>query len=406
MRQPVLTLFYQFNPWQSSIGGIQSVIKYFIKYAPDEFRVRLVGIGKPGSSIGTWQKADYAGKEIDFMPLVAIEDDDVRNIIPTSVKYTIALFGRNLSSDFMHFHRLEPILSALNWSGVKTLFVHNDIQQLISASNKNAILWKYFPAGYFALENIAVKKFSQIYVCNTESLKFYQQRYAEIAERIEYIKNAVDFDFFYPLTSEEKEEKRKYFAQQHGLSEDTHFILFAGRLHPQKDPILLIRSFATLKTDNVHLLIAGNGELAEEVQTEIISLGLSQQVTMLGSVDRQKLAELYRISSVFVLTSIYEGLPIVVLEALACGTPIVTTKVGDIPNFLTANSGVITQARTPEAIANAIQKILAQPQNYSREACIRVARPYAARTIVENVFEQMWQHWSHQNSSSVSIARI
>nr|WP_319423438.1 glycosyltransferase family 4 protein [Pleurocapsa sp. FMAR1] len=340
------------------------------------------------------------------MPLIAIENDDVRGLIPTSVKYTTALLGRNLASDFMHFHRLEPMITALNWSGEKTLFVHNDIQKQISDSHKNAILWKYFPAGYFAVENMAFKKCSQIYVVNIESFKFYQQRYSEIADRIKYITNAVDLDFFNPLTSQQKQEKRKHFAKQQGLSENTQFILFAGRLHPQKDPILLIRSFAALKTDNVHLLIAGNGELAEEVQTEIDSLGLSQQVTMLGSVDRQKLATLYRISSAFILTSIYEGLPLAVLEALACGIPIVTTKAGDTPNFLTANSGVVTHDRTPEAIANAIQKILAQPQNYSREACIRVAQPYAARTIVENVFEQMWQHWSQQNSSlSVSMTQ-
>ena len=406
MRKPVLTLFYQFNPWQSSIGGIQSVIKYFIKYAPDEFRVRLVGTGKPGSSIGTWQSANYADKEIDFMPLIAIENDDVRGLIPTSVKYTTALLGRNLASDFMHFHRLEPMITALNWSGEKTLFVHNDIQKQISDSNKDAILWRHFPAGYFAVENRAFRKCSRIYVCNIESFKFYQQRYSEIAERIKYITNAVDLDFFYSLTSEEKEEKRKHFAQEQSLSENTQFILFAGRLHPQKDPILLIRSFAALKTDNVHLLIAGNGELAEEVQTEISSLELSQQVTMLGSVNRQKLAELYRISSAFILTSIYEGLPLTVLEALACGTPIVTTKAGDTPNFLTADSGVVTQARTPEAIANAIQKILAQPQKYSREACLRVAQPYAAKTVVGDIYQQMWQHWSQQNSSlSVSMTQ-
>ncbi|MDJ0589083.1 MAG: hypothetical protein QNJ72_03680 [Pleurocapsa sp. MO_226.B13] len=93
----------------------------------------------------------------------------------------------------MHFHRLEPTLSTLNWSGEKTLFVHNDIQQQISNSNhKNAILWKYFPAGYFALENVAIKKFSKIYVCNSESLKFYRQRYSKLADCIEYIKKQLE----------------------------------------------------------------------------------------------------------------------------------------------------------------------------------------------------------------------
>jgi len=405
MPKPVLTLFYQFNPWQSSIGGIQSVIKYFIKYAPDKFRVRLVGTGKPGSGIAKWQQKSYAGREIDFMPLIAIEDDDVRSLIPTSVKYTAALIGRDLSSDFMHFHRIEPTLGTMNWSGEKILFVHNDIQQQIADSqDKNAILWKYFPAGYFAMENLAVKQFSQIYVCNTESLKLYQERYVGMAEQIKYIRNAVDFDIFYPLTTEAKQKQRKEFARRRGLAENTHFILFAGRLHPQKDPILLIRSLAALKDDRAHLLIAGDGDLKNEVASEIEALGLSNRVTMLGSVERAKLAELYRLSSTFILTSVYEGLPIVVLEALASGIPIVTTKAGETPNFLTSDSGMVTPDRTPKAISNALQNILAHLEDYPLEACVRVTKPYAAKTIVENVYEQMWQSWEQKTPTITPIS--
>lgn len=405
MRKPILTFFYQFNPWQSSIGGIQSIIKDFIKYAPEEFQVRLVGTGKTTSSISKWQSKEYAGRKIRFMPLIAIKDDNIRGFIPTSIKYTAALFRRNLASDFMHFHRIEPSLMALGWKGEKTLFVHNDIkEQMSSSNNRNTILWKYFPASYYAMENVAIQQFDKIYVCNTESLNFYQQKYSAIAPRIAYLKNAVDDEVFYPLVLENKEAKRKQFARQRGLAEATRFVLFAGRLHPQKDPILLIRSFVKLKIPNIHLLIAGEGELAKEVRAEIASLGLSQRVTMLGIVERQKLAELYRLSSAFILTSVYEGLPIVVLEALACGTPIVTTKAGETPNFITFNSGVIARNRSSEAIAEALNRVLRYPENYSSEACVRVALPYVAKRVIREVYEQMWQRWERQNSSSISTS--
>ena len=405
IRKPVLTIFYQFNPWQSSIGGIQSVICSFIKYAPDNFQIRLVGTGGADSTIGEWSEKEYAGTSVLFMPVIRIEDDDVRRLIPTSVKYTQALLGKKLSSDFLHFHRIEPTLSTLKWQGNKTLFIHNDIQQQISAvSNKKAILWKYFPWAYYAFENIVIKQFSNIFVCNTKALKFYRQKYPDLANNINYLKNAVDDQIFFPPTPAEKQEQRREYALKKNLSADTQFVLFAGRLHPQKDPVLLVRSFAALNNPKYHLLIAGVGELAGEVEAEINSLELSDRITMLGAVERQKLAKLYRLSSAFILTSVYEGLPISVLEALASGTPVITTKAGETPNFLTSNSGVVTRNRSIEAIAQSLQQVLSNPQDFPIDACVEIAQPYAAKSIIKDVYNQMWQQWEASNSNFVSMS--
>jgi hypothetical protein len=167
MHKPILTIFYQFNPWHSTIGGIQTLINTFIKYAPNEFEVRLVGTGSNrNQKVGKWQEAELAGREISFLPLFTLENDNFRSPVPTTIKYTAALLGRSFTSDFMHFHRLEPSLAALNWQGEKTLFIHNDIHsQTKAAGDKNAILWRRFPAAYFALESLLVRQFSQVFSC-------------------------------------------------------------------------------------------------------------------------------------------------------------------------------------------------------------------------------------------------
>ncbi len=403
MRKPVLTIFYQFNPWYSSIGGIQTVIRTFIKYAPDEFEVRLVGTGEPKSPLGVWQDAELAGRAIQFMPLFALQDDNVRRLVPTTIKYTTALLGRCFSSDFLHFHRLEPSLAALNWSGDKTLFIHNDIEKQMSAATaNNGILWQRFPAAYFAIESLLVKQFTQIFSCNTSSAKFYQQRYPSLAQRVAFLKNAVDDQMFYPLEQHEREEQRKALARQLKLPEHTRFILFAGRLHPQKNPVLLIRSVAALNDPDIHLLMAGEGELADDVRAEIQRLGLSERVTMLGSVVQEKLVDLHRVSSVFVLTSVYEGLPITVLEALSCGTPVVTTNCGETPNLLSTESGIVCKDDTPEAIADALSQVLLHPDCYSSESCVRTVQPYSARTVVRDVYDQMLHRWQQRSLQSVN----
>jgi glycosyltransferase involved in cell wall biosynthesis len=289
----------------------------------------------------------------------------------------------------MHFHRLEPTLITRNWSGHKSFFIHNDIKkQMDSARGNKAILWQRFPAAYFALEGFSLQQFECIYSCNNESTKFYQQRYPHLADRVSYLKNTVDTEIFYPLAATEKEESRK--------------ILFAGRLHPQKDPLLLIDTLARLarqETLEAHLLIAGDGELSEKLRTVINNYGIEERVTMLGAIGQQQLADLHRLSSVFVLTSVFEGLPLTVLEALACGTPVVSTNCGETPKFLSADSGIICYQRTPEAIASAVEKILRDPHQYPTSACTQTAQPYEARTVVDRVYRNMLNIWEERINS-------
>jgi len=399
MSQPTLTMFYQFDPWGSSIGGIQTIIRLFIKYAHDEFNIRLVGIeDDPQATMGVWKEAEFEGKLIQFFSLFAVLDDNVRGLVPTTIKYTAALLGKDFSSDFVHFHRLEPTLASLKWSGDKTLFIHNDIRkQMTATESKKAILWRRFPGVYFALEKALVQQFDQIFSCNSESAIWYQQQYPMLADRVSFLKNIVDNEVFFPWSTEECDQSRRDLTQKLGIHKDSRFILFAGRLHPQKDPILLVRSLAALENSKVHLLIAGEGELRSEIQAEITQLGLTEQVTMLGPVAQGELSRLHRITDAFVLTSSYEGLPLVALEALACGTPVITTRCGETPNLLSVNSGIVVQERTPTAIAEAIRKILSNLSFYPPEACVRSAQPYEARAVINSVYEDMLKRWEQKS---------
>ncbi len=401
MRKPILTIFYQFNPWQSTIGGIQTLIRYYIKYAPPEFEIRLVGTGADSrQALGQWHDGELEGRSLQFMPLFHLQNDNVRKQVPTSVRYTWALRGKNLASDFMHFHRLEPTLMTRHWPGAKTLFIHNDIHQQINspAANKNAILWRRFPKVYFALERFLLGQFQQILSCNSESIDLYRRQYPDWATRIQLVRNTVDNQQFYPLTPPEQTFQRQQLAAEKGLPADTRFILFAGRLHPQKDPLLLVQAMSALKhltpaTLNVHLLIAGEGELSKPVQDEIQKLDLTSSVTLLGAVMPPDLATLHRLSSAVVLASVYEGLPLVVLEALASGTPIVTTNCGETPKFMLPGSGLVCQERTPNSIAEALLQVLKQPEQFPVQACLETAQPFSVCEVVGQIYESMYQHW-------------
>ncbi|MEH2413472.1 glycosyltransferase family 4 protein [Nostoc sp.] len=395
MRRPIVTVFYQFDPWSNSLGGIQTVIRSFFKYAPDTFELRLVGTQvEKRVEPGIWQEMNLAGRKIHFLPLFTQPKENGKSLIPDSVRYTAALFRRCLASDFMHFHRLEPTLATRHWTGDKTLFIHNDIQQQIqSSTRKGSILWQYFPSAYFAIERQVVPQFTEILSCNTASLAFYKERYPMCADRVQYLRNTVDDDVFFPASATEREQAQQAFARSLGKTEQTRFILFAGRLHAQKDPLLLIQAMTVLADTNAHLLIAGEGDLEKPIRAEIGRLNLSDRITMLGAQPQSELAKLQRLASVFVLSSVYEGLPVVVLEALSSGTPIVTTHCGETPNLLTPQSGVVCKERTAEALAAALDRVLASRQNFPVQACTDVAKPFHASAIVKDVCARMMQRW-------------
>lgn len=234
MRKPILTIFYQFNPWQPTIGGIQTVITHFIKYAPDEFDIRLVGTGVDGSEpIGKWKSKKFAGRELQFLPLIMVKDDDTRHLVPTTLKYTIALLNCSFFSDFTHFHRIEPTLAALNWTSKKTLFVHNDIQAQMSRNNKS-IIWQQFPGIYYYLESLLINQFSEIFSCNSQSSEFYQKRYPKVVSRLKFYPNTVDMDLLFPLAIAEKNDRRRRLAKELNLPIESSFLMFVGRMHPQK----------------------------------------------------------------------------------------------------------------------------------------------------------------------------
>ncbi|AGY58629.1 glycosyltransferase [Gloeobacter kilaueensis] len=399
MAKPVVTIFYQFDPWNSSLGGIQTTIRSYIKYAPEAFRVRMVGTSDSSHHVvGAWQQEQLAGREVDFLPLFRLPNDNFKSRVPVTASYTAALARWRFEGDFFHFHRLEPTLVTRRWPGDKTLFVHNDLEQ-----QRQAQPWRQLAGVYGAIERWVLPQFSEVLSCNSASTAFYRRQYAHLAKRVHDLRNTVDEEVFYPLGGEERLRQRRALAAQMGLGEETRFLLFAGRLQAQKDPLLLVRAFARLEQTDVHLLVAGTGDLLTAVREEVGRLGLQKQVSLLGPVSQERLAVLHRLSSAFVLASAYEGLPMVALEALASGTPVITTDCGETPRLLVPGSGSVCRERTPEALAAALGHLLRCPQAFAAGDCLRAAAPYSARSVVGEVYGRMFDRWQRRSSGRATV---
>jgi len=145
-------------------------------------------------------------------------------------------------------------------------------------------------------------------------------------------------------------------------------ILFLSRLHEKKGVDILIRAAGILRDKKIAftLMIAGNGEAEYErsLHDLVASLKLNDRVVFLGLITGITKISLYQAADIFVLPTHQENFGLVLTEAMACGTPVVTTKGTDIWQEVQTAGGTIAQT-TPESIAGTIEELLSDRENLS-----------------------------------------
>lgn len=134
-------------------------------------------------------------------------------------------------------------------------------------------------------------------------------------------------------------------------------IVNAGRLSKQKNQKLLIDIVGELSKEikGIKLIILGDGPLKEELSSYIADTGLSGLVELKGNVDN--IEEYYAQADIFALSSIYEGVPLVILEAMAAGLPVITTDVGGIKDIL-GEGGILIPSGDKERYIVSLRKLI------------------------------------------------
>jgi glycosyltransferase involved in cell wall biosynthesis len=140
-------------------------------------------------------------------------------------------------------------------------------------------------------------------------------------------------------------------------------LLTIGRLEVEKNPLLVVEMLAELERRRpgvFKLTWIGRGKLEDEVRAKAESLGVDDQLTLLGYVPfGPSLLDLYKRADLFVHVSLTEGVPQVLVEALACGTPIVATAVGGVSSALgDGKAGVLVRPGDALALADAIETVV------------------------------------------------
>jgi glycosyltransferase involved in cell wall biosynthesis len=154
---------------------------------------------------------------------------------------------------------------------------------------------------------------------------------------------------------------------KYGLPKD--FLLFVGLFSPRKNIAGILKSFAILKNKFKiphHLVIVGEKGWRYKSDLELVNkLGLGKSVLFPGFIKEDDLTAVYNIADVFVFPSLYEGFGLPVLEAMACGTPVVTSNISSLPEVV-GSAGILVNPHDHEEIASAIYRLLTDKKLSSR----------------------------------------
>ncbi|MFO7951531.1 MAG: glycosyltransferase [Bacillota bacterium] len=218
--------------------------------------------------------------------------------------------------------------------------------------------------------------------------------------KITVIPGGVDRALFKPFGEKERLEAKK----QIGAFEDEKIILAAGRIEPVKGYDLLLKAAALLPAEENYRIFIIGGDRKDSLQVAslketAVSLGLAKRVCFTSALDHARMPLFYNAASVCVLPSFYESFGLVALESLACGTPLVASPVGVVPEILTGFKtgelnplGFLVEKRLPEFWAAAIRKVLLGPGTIASDTVESALGPYswekAAATLLRQVSEQ------------------
>ena len=214
-------------------------------------------------------------------------------------------------------------------------------------------------------------------------------RYIDIwaapANKMTFIPNGLNTDEFHP------QAQTRYVLRNELGIDDGFMWLAVGRMEQQKDYPVMLRALAQLRMEpKAQLFIAGKGPLEHELRRLARELDIQDNVTFLGL--RKDIPELMNAADAYLMSSAWEGMPMVLLEAAATGLPIVTTDVGGNREVVIDGvSGLVVSSRNPDELAGAMQRMMTMPDTQ------RVQMGSAGRSHIEENYSMerivdMWEN--------------
>jgi glycosyltransferase involved in cell wall biosynthesis len=208
---------------------------------------------------------------------------------------------------------------------------------------------------------------------------------------VRVVPNPVDADLFHPP------ERR--------LGDGRLRLLNVAWFAEKKGHAYLLDAVARLGREDLSLDLVGEGELRSEMEDRARELGLRERVRFLGPRSRAEVAELMRRAHLFVLPSLHENLPVVLIEAMASGLPSVATRIGGVSELIDEQTGLLVPPADPAALAEGIEAMAARLGGVDPAGLARRARERYGLEAVGRVWDEAYDELRSAGRTSSATTR-
>ena len=268
-------------------------------------------------------------------------------------EFRAALAG--LGADLVHIPNLFSIPRALPCPYVMT--VHDMLEHMSRAQEQNGF-WRSL---HFQLTRRVLRGADRIFAVSNFTKAEIEKLFEIPSERIEVVYNAIDERFLHGHASA---ADRALIAQRYQVAYP--FLLYAGRVSPHKNVVRMIEAFSALKTElarghaypDLKLIIIGDDLSGNpDLRRTVVRSGVQNDVRFLGFIPIEVLRIFYDEAKIFVFPSLYEGFGLPPLEAMAHGTPVVTSNVSSLPEVV-GKAAVLVNPEKVFEIMRALHRVL------------------------------------------------
>lgn len=318
-----------------AIGGLQQVVVNICRTIDREkFDISVLCLRNLGEFVPEIEKL---GIKVLFLPQKETGTDYLSFL-------KVAKILREEKIDIIHTHNTQPFIDGTIgaiMSGVKTI-VHTDHARAFPDKRRYMIAERFLSRFAYRVVGVSEKTSDDL------------MKYEKISPRkIMTIPNGIDGNRFKIKVDREKKKKEL------GLTTEGPVIGLASRLTSQKGIPFLLRAMSEILAaiPDAVLIIAGEGRIEDELKKEALDLQIADHVRFIGP--RMDMPELLKLFDLYVMPSLWEGLPMVLLEAMAAGCPIVSTNVGGIGTAIQHGiNGSLVNSQDSDALAKEIVRVL------------------------------------------------